>query len=280
MSASGSLDCFGLSDTGRVRKQNEDQFLVAELQKSMLVQSTSLSPDESTRLFGRVGGRLLVVADGMGGAAAGERASRLAVSSLTTYVLNTMPWFFGHDEEHLEDLKAELASGLQRCQKSIEAFAEKHPATKGMGTTLTMAYVLFPHAYVVHAGDSRCYLFRDGKLEQITKDHTMAEQLRDQGVEVSPKGRLSNVLWNVIGGGSPELQPEVYKLEVRVGDTLLLCTDGLDKHVTDEALADLLGQGLSAEETCRRAINAANEGGGTDNTTVVVARIAGATPAV
>jgi protein phosphatase len=266
------LDCFGASDQGRTRKRNEDQFLVAELQKSMLVGMTSLSPEESTRLFGRTQGRLLLVADGMGGAAAGEQASRIAVSSLTRFILNTMPWFIGLDEEHLQELKAELTHGLERCQKSIEAFASEHPATKGMGTTLTVAYVLWPHVYVVHVGDSRCYVYRGQELHQVTRDHTIAQQLRDTGVKLGPNTRLGNVLWNVIGGGSSELSPEVYRLEMEVGDTLLLCTDGLNRHVADDAIAELLAQELSATETCHELIAAANNGGGTDNATVVVAR--------
>ena len=272
MADSVDLDCYGVSDRGRTRERNEDQFLVAELQKSMLVGMTSLTPEESTRLFGRVLGHLLLVADGMGGAAAGEQASRIAVSSVTRFILNTMPWFFGLDEEHLQELKAELAHGLQRCQKSIEAFASEHPAMKGMGTTLTMAYVLWPHVYVVHVGDSRCYLYRGQDLHQVTRDHTIAQQLRDTGVKVGPYSRLGNVLWNVIGGGSSELSPEVYRLEIEPGDKLLLCTDGLNRHVSDEKIAEALALELPATETCHELVAAANEGGGTDNTTVVVAR--------
>jgi protein phosphatase len=272
MSSQFTIDCYGASDTGLVRSRNEDQFLVAELQKSMLVGPTSLSPEESTRLFGRVQGHLLLVADGVGGAAAGDHASRIAASTVTRYILNTMPWFFGHDDEHLQELKADLAAGLERCQRSIDAFTLGHPALKGMGTTLTMAYVLWPHVYVVHVGDSRCYLHRDGALEQITTDHTMAQKLLESGVEIQPSSRLGNTLWNVIGGVTPELSPEVHRVDLRIGDSLLLCTDGLTKHASDDAIEELLSRGLWAQEVCQRAVAAANDGGGTDNTTVVVAR--------
>jgi protein phosphatase len=265
-------DCFGASDMGRVRTRNEDQFLLAELQRSMLVAAASLTHEDRTRLFGRVQGHLLLVADGMGGAAEGERASRIAASSVTSYVLNTMHWFLGFDDAHLQELKQELITGLLRCQRSIEKFTSEHPSARGMGTTLTLAYVIWPRAYIVHVGDSRCYLYRDGWLEQVTKDHTVAQQLRETGVDVSAQSRLGHVLWNVIGGESSELEPEVYRLELKERDTLLLCTDGLTKHVRDSAIAELVSLDLPAEETCRRAIAAANEGGGSDNTTVVVCR--------
>src|SRR5262249_35591209 len=158
------------TDRGRVRESNEDQFLIANLTKSMLVHQTSLGLDEQTHLFGTSMGRLLLVADGMGGHAAGKRASALAVDSLTAYVLNTMHWFFrlrqDDEEQFLDDLKHALAY----CQERVRAEGERVPGRRGMGTTLTMAYLIWPRLYVVHAGDSRCYLLRKGRLRQITRD--------------------------------------------------------------------------------------------------------------
>src|SRR5262249_5694817 len=126
-----------------------------------------------------------------------------------------------------------------------------------------------------HAGDSRCYLLRGKRLEQITRDHTVAQQLVDQGVlpaEEVQGSRWSHVLWNCIGGGSHELNPDVYKVTLQIDDTLLLCTDGLTLDVPDARIVELLQQARSAEETCRRLIDAANAAGGRDNITVVVAR--------
>ena len=144
-----------------------------------------------------------------------------------------------------------------------------------MGTTLTMAYVVWPRLYVVHAGDSRCYLFRGGRLEQITTDHTMAQQLVERGVltpEEAQESRLSHVLWNCLGGNSHELQPEVHKAGLTLGDTLLLCTDGLTGPLRDQDLIETLQHDLPAQETCQRLVSAANSAGGPDNITVVVAR--------
>ncbi len=269
------MDCSGLTDIGRVRENNEDQFLIADLNRSMLVHQTSLSLDDHTRLFGGSQGALLLVADGMGGHAAGQQASALAVQSLEHYVLNTMPWFFRlqHDQEN--DLIEELKAALETCQESITRAAAANPNQRGMGTTLTMAYIVWPRLYIVHVGDSRCYLFRPPRLEQITKDQTMAQQLVEQGVlkqEEAPDSRWSHVLYSCLGGSSRDMKAEVYKATLTVGDLLLLCTDGLTAKLRDADLVGLLRQGGSAEEMCRRLVNAANESGGSDNTTVVVAR--------
>lgn len=269
------MDCAGLTDIGRVRPTNEDQFLIADLNKSMLVRQTSLSHDDHTRLFSGSQGALLLVADGMGGHAAGKQASTLAVQTVERYILNTMPWFFRLQQDQENDLQDELKAAMDACQHSIEAAAAAHPEQRGMGTTLTMAYLLWPRLYVVHVGDSRCYLFHPPRLVRITKDQTMAQQLVEQSVlapEEASQSRWSHVLWSVLGGNSHQLSAEVYKATLTVGDTLLLCTDGLTGQLRDEDLLHLLKQRGSAEETCRRLVETANEAGGSDNVTVVVAR--------
>ena len=278
----GKMDCYGLTDAGKVRAANEDQFLIASLHRSLLIHQTSLSDDDHTRLFGSTEGTLLVVADGMGGHAAGKQASAIAVQALEHYVLNAMPWFFRLEQNRESDFQEEMKAALEACQRSIENAAATTPQRRGMGTTLTMAYVLWPRLYVVHVGDSRCYLFRPPTLEQITTDHTVAQQLVDRGAlppsEVS-RSRWSHLLWNCLGGGTSGLWPEVYKATLSVGDTLLFCTDGLTKCVPDQAIAGLLKQDRSAEETCKTLVEAANAAGGPDNVTVVVAHFRDAEPA-
>src|SRR5689334_5558734 len=130
----GKMDCFGLSDPGRVRENNEDQFLIADLNKSLLIHQTSLSQEDHTRLFGGSQGALLVVADGMGGHAAGQRASAIAVQTIEHYVLNTMPWFFHLQEEQENDLMDELKSALEVCHRSITSAASARPDQRGMGS--------------------------------------------------------------------------------------------------------------------------------------------------
>ncbi len=267
------MDCHGLTDLGRVRPVNEDQFLIADLNRSMLIHQTSLSHEDHTRLFGGSQGQLLLVADGMGGHAGGQRASALAVETLARYVLNTMPWFFRLQEGDA-NIDDELRAALEKCQKRIEEAAAADPKRAQMGTTLTMAYLLWPTLYVVHAGDSRCYLLRGERLEQVTTDHTLAQQMVERGAlrpEEAEGSRWSHILYNCIGGGSHELNPDVYKATLHAGDSLLLCTDGLSKVISEAAIRDLLGRKLSAEETCRRLVALANAEGGPDNITVVVA---------
>lgn len=270
------MDCWGLTDIGRVRANNEDQFLIADLNKSLLVHQTSLTQDDHTRLYGGSQGSLLVVADGMGGHAAGQQASSLAVQTLEYYVLNTMPWFFHLPDCDTSDLGEELKSALEACHRTITHAASNRPEQRGMGTTLTMAYILWPRLYVVHVGDSRCYLLRPPKLERITRDQTMAQQLVEHGVlkpEEAPASRWSHVLYSCLGGdSSKEPAAEVYKANLAVGDTLLLCTDGLTTRLSDNQLVSLLHQGSRAEETCQQLVAAANSAGGQDNITVVVAR--------
>jgi protein phosphatase len=164
---------------------------------------------------------------------------------------------------------------MEACQKKIESVAAARPEQRGMGTTLTMAYIIWPRLYVVHVGDSRCYLCRSPRLERITKDQTMAQQLVEQGVlapEEAPQSRWSHVLWSCLGGQSRQLSVDVYKVNLMVGDTLLLCTDGLTAKLSDEDLRRLFQQKGNAEQTCRRLVAAANDAGGPDNITVVIAR--------
>jgi serine/threonine protein phosphatase PrpC len=143
-----------------------------------------------------------------------------------------------------------------------------------MGTTMTMVYIVWPRAFVVHVGDSRCYMLRNDELDQVTVDHTVSEIMVEKGqmsreeAEHSPMG---HVLWNVLGGRSNDLSVEVYKLTLECDDVLLLCTDGLYNMVPHETLQELLNSNSSAESACRKLVNQANENGGKDNVTVVVA---------
>lgn len=271
-------DVFGLSDRGRVRPLNEDQYLIAELSKAMTIAQTSLPVDDSTRLTARKPGYVFLVADGVGGRPAGERASALAAAGVIPYVLNVMPWFF-EVGEHDEVVAGALKKAMERCQRHIEADAHDHPRWEGMGTTLTMGYVIWPQLYVVHVGDSRCYAYRGRDLIRITRDHIAREEIpaaRANPLSTGPRRRT--VLWNVLGGGTPELSPEVHRIVLEPGDTLLLATDGLTSSVDDAVIASVLGSSGSAEDCCRRLVFLANESGGRDNITVVVAKFDGLAP--
>ncbi|MFT5323182.1 MAG: serine/threonine protein phosphatase PrpC [Planctomycetaceae bacterium] len=270
----GKIDCFGLSDQGKVRRRNEDQFLIADLNKSMRLHQSSLSIEDNETIFGGSQGQLLMVADGVGGHAGGDRASHLAIQTVTRFMLNTMPWFFRLDPNSDEEYREELVAALQKCQQTIAAESAAHPKDAGMGTTLTMGYLIWPRMYVTHIGDSRCYLHRGRKLRQLTKDHTIKQRLIDAGINDEGEDDCelwANTLWNSLGAEADTL-PDVFRVDLQLGDSLLFCTDGLTKHVTDDRIKDALVGTESAETVCRSLTQEANDEGGTDNITMVTAR--------
>ena len=166
---------FGLTDPGRVRPSNEDQFLVAELTKTMRVQYASL-PQPKTQ-FADERGYLFIVADGMGGHQAGEQASALAVQSIEAFALNTLKWFFRLKGAEEQDILKEFQTALQQADARVCREAAQHPELAGMGTTVTIAYSFGSRLFLVHVGDSRCYLFRGRHLHRLTHDHTLVEEM-------------------------------------------------------------------------------------------------------
>ncbi|MCA9139412.1 MAG: serine/threonine-protein phosphatase, partial [Planctomycetales bacterium] len=193
-------ETYGLTDIGRKRSVNQDQFLIAELSKSMLVSASSLAEIDTGRFFGGIQGQVLLVADGMGGHAAGEKASSLVMQHLIGRLLNSVHWFFQSDTGSEEEFVNSLKNLLRDAHSRVLAASRENHSVAGMGTTLTMAYIHWPTMYVVHAGDSRCYLIRDGAAQQLTTDHTLARQMVEAGgmkPEDEATSRWSNVLWNV-----------------------------------------------------------------------------------
>jgi PPM family protein phosphatase len=267
------VDCAGLTHPGKVRTNNEDHFLVAKLAKSMRICRTSLPEDSATR-FSDEEGYLMIVADGMGGAAAGEMASALAVRTVENFVLDTLKWFL-HVGKEQSALAAELRLGLERADREVMERAHSNGRLAGMGTTLTMAYSVCTDLYLVHAGDSRAYLFRDGHLEQVTHDHTFVQMLVDQG-QLSPEAakqhQRRNVVTNVIGGPNTGVYTEIHKARLADGDILLLCSDGLSEPVDDPTIAGVLARNPDPKDACQFLLKLALDRGAPDNVTVLVAR--------
>jgi protein phosphatase len=230
---------------------------------------------EQTKLLGGDKGRLLVVADGMGGNDGGERASSLAVESLSQYVINCTHWFLRLHDQPESELLDELKLLFQHAQEKLCADSRRSVERQRMGTTLTMGYVLWPRFYLVHVGDSRCYLHRQGEHYQLTRDHTVAQRMVDAGLlreEGRAQSRLDHMLWNFLGPSVADFDPEAHRLTLQVGDSLLLCTDGLNKHTSDEELAQALESEVGAQELCSALVNQTLERGARDNVTVVLAR--------
>lgn len=269
---------FGISDVGKVRKHNEDSFLVAQLERSMRVYQSSRPVSDGSKVKGPPQGWLLMVADGMGGHAAGEVASAMTIDALARYAFTLMPWSLPRSKDDSRILAAGLREAVKQCQEQVRQAAATGTGKHGMGTTLTMAYVTWPNLFVVHVGDSRMYAFREGQLHQVTRDHTLAQQLVDSKVMSEAEAEtsdFSNILVNAVGGDSDELRVELHHAMLFPGDVVLLCSDGLTKHVPRERITEALSsvaQGTEVEIAARSLIDQALADGGTDNVTVVIAR--------
>lgn len=271
-------DCFGLTDRGLKRERNEDQFVVADLTKAIAIQQSSVKLSERRWLTQQTQARLLLVADGMGGMGQGDRASRMVVNTFLRYAVTTLDWLDPQRPLAEGELIDDLLDAVASCKRRLERHADKQPGSS-MGTTLTCAYLVDGSLYVVHVGDSRCYLLRGGELRQVTTDHTVAEQLRQEGALTDSQAKLSrwsHVLWQALDSkerGESEFAPQATRIPLEPGDQVLLCSDGLTKHVPDADLVRLLEESESAEGSCQALLEAALADGGTDNVTVVVARL-------
>jgi protein phosphatase len=272
------LDLFGLTHPGKVRRENQDHFLLCTIHPQAVIHATSLPDPDALPLRGERLATVLLVADGVGGTSAGGEASQLAVEAIMGYVTSTLRCYHlagaGDDEEFFEALRTAVGEADAVVRDEAAGRKEAGRESKTMATTLTLAIAVWPWLYVVQVGDSRCYYFWDGALRQVTRDQTMAQDLVDRGA-LSPdhlaSSPFSNVLASAIGG--PEPVPEVTRLDIRHrGCVVLLCSDGLTKHVTDAEIAAQLGAMQSAEQVCRSLLDLALERGGSDNITILVGR--------
>jgi PPM family protein phosphatase len=268
-----TVKAFGITDRGKVRPTNEDQFLIAELTKAMRVWQTSL-PEPKVQV-GEEHAHLFLVADGMGGHRAGERASALAVVAIEQFTLNTFKWFFGSNDSEAQKVLAQFQSALSQADARILEEAAEHPELSGMGTTVTMAFHLGAQLCVVHVGDSRAYVYRDGELHQLTRDHTVTADMVRSGTlrpDQVAGHRLRHVITNVVGGQELGVTVEARAFEVQAGDRLLLCSDGLTEMVTNEAIAATLDAEPAPESAAKKLLAQANDGGAPDNITLLIVR--------
>jgi serine/threonine protein phosphatase PrpC len=274
-----TVKAFGITDRGKVRTTNEDQFLIAELSKAMRVWQTSL-PEPKVQV-GEERAHLFLVADGMGGHRAGERASAIAVVAIEQFTLNTFKWFLGSNSAEAQKVLAQFQSALGEADARIVEESAENPELRGMGTTVTMAFHLGAQLCVVHVGDSRAYVFRNGGLHQITQDHTlMADMVRNGTLRPDEVAghRLRHVITNVVGGTELGVNAEAHALEMQDGDRLLLCSDGLTEMVTNEAIAATLNAEPVPEVAAKKLLAQANDGGAPDNVTVLIVRFDPADP--
>ena len=262
----------GVTHPGKVRPNNEDQYLIARLCKSVQVLDTSLPPEDDPDLAD-LEAFLMLVADGMGGAAAGEHASALVVREVKKYALLAAKWFFGLDDPNDDVRMRLLRQGLDHIDKKLISQAEGDAALTGMGSTLTAACSYGSELLLVHVGDSRAYLFRHDELEQLTTDHTLAQRMVDAGLlgpESLRTSRVRHILINALGA-NPGVVPETEKLRLADGDRLMICSDGLTEMLSDKQIAEVLRSYHKPAAACQALVDAALDKGGKDNVTVVLA---------
>lgn len=264
-----TVHVFGKTDTGRQRDHNEDAFLVADLTAKI----ASLKPEVREHALGERGS-LFLVADGMGGAAAGEIASEMATETIYQHLVDT----WANDKDLApQQFAFRLREAVELANAKIHEHAQQHPERRGMGTTTTTVGVLGDTLYLANVGDSRAYLIRGGNATQITKDQSLMQRLVDAGElteEEAEKSERRNIILQALGP-EPNVRVDLTHQELRHGDVIVVCSDGLSGQVTKEDIAGALTATEDPVEACGRLIDLANERGGPDNITVVVAQFTG-----
>ena len=270
------VDFGGLTHAGKVRTNNEDHYLISRLGRSFEPLMTNVPAGQLPERLSEYGYGMLV-ADGMGGAAAGEVASRMAINLLVKLVVDTAKYGRRIDEEEAEALMKRMEGYFTKIHSELLLQAEMDPAIAGMGTTLTVAYSFGSDLFVAHVGDSRAYLFREGQLRQLTHDHTVAQRLADTG-EIPQKDvakhKLRHMLTNVLGGLKAPVVTELEQFQLADRDRLLLCSDGLTDMVDDATIETVLRTVAAPQEAAEKLLDLALNAGGNDNITIVLARYA------
>ena len=266
------IDVYGITDSGKVRPDNQDHFVIGSLTKRLNIRQSSLRELDQLPIAEERVAFFAMVADGVGGGLKGEQASRTALEVSTRYITESARSYY-HTEQTETDLVQALEEGAKKAHQAIQAQAAGDRTAAGMATTLTLFIGVWPWIYLLQVGDSRYYQYRDGVLSQLSRDQTLAQQLTDMGAipkELATKSPLKNVLYSSMGGRKTE--PVVTRLPNSWERIHLLCSDGLTRHVSDERIAKRLGEMQSARQVCEDLLQDALDGGGTDNITIIVGR--------
>ena len=239
-----------ITDVGKVREVDEDSILAADL-------SFGINSENNQFL-------LLAVADGMGGHAKGEEASKIALNTITKTVIPQL-----NDNIPYTDL---LDQGIKNANQAILDYTVEHPETKGMGTTSVCAVVKDNEVHLVNLGDSRAYVVSNDEIRRVTKDHSLVQQLVDQGTITEEETRThpqKNVISKAIGINA-DIESDTMRLKLASDESLLLCCDGVIAHLTDEDIHKTIIESSDPDVACQNIVNLANERGGSDNISLII----------
>jgi protein phosphatase len=266
-----ALQASGSTDRGNRRGDNEDQFLIVDVERVARIGCSSFDVEPGTSWPMARQAKILMVADGIGGHAHGRIASAVAVDAMLDAVagLDRVP-------SDGDAFGSTLEQFVAYAQDAVLSVARRKHLNLQPGTTLTMAYVEWPTMYIAHVGDSRCYLMRDGDLRQLTQDHTLAAMLVEAGLkpEQAEVSRGRHVLMNAVGGGTKDLRVDFHRRTLRPSDRVLLCTDGLHDLLPPDRIAEVIAGASNPSTASAALISAALAAGGDDNVTAVVMYVA------
>jgi len=269
-----AIDVAATTHEGHVRPNNEDHYLVIRFGRSLQTLQTNVEANLLPSNYDLTGYGM-VVADGLGGMSGGEVASRTALTKLIELVAETPDWILGFEEsEKVETILNRAKERFLKIDEALKNKADHDASLSGMGTTLTTAATLGNNLVLGHIGDSRAYIYREGTLTQLTKDHTVAQELIDAGISgTDPVARsMRHVLTAALGSMGSRIQPEVRRIRLKENDQVLLCTDGLSDMVDEKTIASLLRNSSSSAKACEDLETVALAAGGRDNITIIVAR--------
>ncbi|MAI32448.1 MAG: hypothetical protein CBE00_05770 [Planctomycetaceae bacterium TMED240] len=266
-----SVEISAVTHRGRVRKKNEDQYAVVRRTRAGVVLASSLPSSDLTHPDRTAW--LMCVADGLGGEVSGEVASATATKAMLEFASEMSSWVMQPTENLQLDIQKRVALYSQAIKRELRDKAKENAELDGMATTLTAAYIYGDSAVVVNVGDSRSYLVGASGIRQITRDHTVAQDLLDAGVPAESTRAYGNVLTRCFGTDGEPVPVDVFHVKLNVNDRILLCSDGLSDLVIDADIATVIAESNSTVDACETLVSAALLAGGRDNITVVLARM-------
>jgi len=253
------IEIYYKTDAGRIKSNNEDSIVVLRLNRGNSSENIDVS--------------IFLVADGAGGHATGEIASYLANRTLATYLVSNILYPPNADKEDIVKL---LSDGITYANKSVINYVKKNPASEGMGTTIVAAVVCGKKMVIGHVGDSRAYRIYNDSIVQLTKDHSLIQDLIDNGKITKEEARIhpkKNVIFRAIGANN-DIEADIQTIYLYQDDIILLCSDGLTDMLTDSEIKNIVVNGNDTlQEKCNKLVDSANKAGGNDNISVVLFKV-------